>query len=208
MRGAIQMSLGFIIAVVFAVVLLSLSVMWLRGMMGSVSGLTTDLTQQSRNELQRTFGGAGENFAIFPSSYDLSAGSGVKLLGGIKNNAGDGKDHTFVINIVPTAADKSVLNVYNCDDFTNCEDLKSYMQDWVTWDKSPTPIGIAKTGEFWIEIRAPSDAPQRKYMFKVYACYDTDADGNVPMYSDCVARQVQERQIWSTPKSLVITVKG
>jgi hypothetical protein len=205
-KAAIEMSLGFIIAVVFAVVLLSLSIMWLRDMMGGAGGLTTDLTSQARNELQRTFGGTGESFAIFPSSYDLEAGKGIRLLGGVKNNANDGKDHRFVINVLPSAAGNEVCpggEIAGCSGPSGGT-LEEFMMTWITWDRSPKPVKIGQTGDMWIEVKAPNNAVKGTYMFNVYACYDFS--GDVPLYSECNAETPTD-QIWSTPKPLVITVK-
>ncbi|HDD46520.1 MAG TPA: hypothetical protein ENG42_03515 [Candidatus Aenigmarchaeota archaeon] len=206
--GAIQMSLGFIIAVVFAIVLLSLAIWWLRGVIINISGLTTDLTQQARNELQRTFGGTGENFAIFPSSYELEAGKGIRMLGGIKNNAADGQDHRFVINVVPSAASP---NVCPEGDISECElaggggiTLEEFMTSWLTWDKTKKPIKIGQTGEFWLEIKTPANTPKGTYMFNVYACYDSG--GEVPRYDEC-NEDTPTDKIWGAEKQLVITVK-
>jgi hypothetical protein len=205
-KAAIEVSLGFIIAVVFAVVLLSLAIMWLRGMMSATTGLTTDLTSQARNELQRTFGGTGENFAVFPSQYELEAGNGIRLLGGIKNNAGDGRDHRFVINVLPSAASNEVCPEGDIETCSGPDGgrLSDYMKKWVTWDHSPKPIKIGSTGEMWIEVKAPSNAVKGTYMFNVYACYDFG--GDLPAYTDCNA-ETETSKIWSTPKPLVITVK-
>lgn len=107
-KGAVELSLGFIVMVVFAVILLSLAIVWLQGVVRDIGGLTTDLTQQSANKIQEIFGETGENFAVWPSSYSMSAGKGIKLLAGIKNNARDGQAHRFVINMVPSTASNEV----------------------------------------------------------------------------------------------------
>ena len=102
-----QMSLGFIIAVVFAVVLLSLAIVWLRGMMENVSGLTVDLTQQARNELSDTFKQTRSNFAIWPTRQDMDRGETLILSAGVKNNDPDGDDKWCFVEVECTATDSS-----------------------------------------------------------------------------------------------------
>ena len=54
-KGAIELSLGFIVTVVFAVVLLSLAIMWVRGMFGNIDIIAVDLTRQAQDEISATF---------------------------------------------------------------------------------------------------------------------------------------------------------
>ena len=203
-KGAIQMSLGFIIAVVFAVILLSLVIIWLRGMMGGISGLTTDLTQQARNELQRTFGGTGESFSVFPTNYETEAGKGFSSLIGIKNNAADGAGHKFVVNIEPAAASICGDNDLKGCSFGNIQNIYNFMKSWLTWVKTPIQIGSMKDNQFQYKIQPPPNTPRGTYMFLVYACYDNA--GTVPSADECNENTPSE-SVWSTPKQVSITIK-
>ena len=181
--------------------------MWLRDIMGGIGGLTTDLTQQAREQLTSTFGGTSENFAIFPTSYDLEAGKGIRMSGGVKNTASDGKGHKFVINVIPAAASPDVCQ---SGDISSCtipsgENLKEFMKSWLTWDKTIKPIGIGKYAFFWLKVDVPPNAPKGTYIFNVYACYD-GGTGTTPSAENCNENTPIEN-IWSTPKQLVITVK-
>ena len=54
-KGAIELSLGFIVMIVFAVVLLSLAIVWLRGMMENITGLTDTQISSANAELDEVF---------------------------------------------------------------------------------------------------------------------------------------------------------
>ena len=54
-KGAIELSLGFIVTVVFAVVLLSLAIVWLNSIFPTLFGITDDLFQQAQTQIQETF---------------------------------------------------------------------------------------------------------------------------------------------------------
>lgn len=173
-KAAIQLSLGFIVAVVFAVVLLSLALTWLHGIFGGFTTITDDLTQQAQNKLIETFERTNSNFAVWPNRYTLKRGKGVKFSVGIRNNAEDGLDHTFVINIIPAAASKDVCpegDVRYCS-APGGESLYDFMLDWVTWDRSSSVIQINSVGYKTIEIRPDSNARLGTYIFNIVACKD------------------------------------
>lgn len=109
-KGAIELSLGFIVAVVFAVVLLSLAILWLNNLFPQLFSITDDLTQQAQSKIQETFQQTQNNFAIWPSKYDLVRTRELKMSAGIKNDAEDGQDHQFVINVIPAAASNTVCS--------------------------------------------------------------------------------------------------
>jgi len=173
-KAAIQLSLGFIVAVVFAVVLLSLSLTWLQGIFAGFTGITNDLTQQAQNKLRQTFEETNSNFAIWPNRYDLKRGEELKMSAGIKNNAEDGLSHMFVINIIPATASKSVCPG---GDVNSClapggKTLYEEMLTWVTWDMSSSVIQINQVGYKTISIKPDSQAKLGTYIFNVVACKD------------------------------------
>ncbi len=173
-KAAIQLSLGFIVAVVFAVVLLSLSLTWLQGIFAGFTGITNDLTQQAQNKLRQTFEETNSNFAIWPNRYDLKRGEELKMSAGIKNNAEDGLSHSFVINVIPATVSE---NVCDKDKLTDCSapvggNLYNYMLHWVTWDKFSSVIQINQVGYKTISIKPDSQAKLGTYIFNVVACKD------------------------------------
>ncbi len=208
-KGAIQLSLGFIVVVVFAVILLSLAIVWLQQTMGSVGGLTTDLTQQSSAKIQEIFGETGDNFAVWPSSYTLTAGKGIKLLAGIKNNARDSYDHRYVINVLPSTVSNEVCAEGDIDSCTvsGGTSLSDYMKTWVTFDKNKNPIKQGSSYSPWIEIKVPVDARKGTYMFSVFCCYEGEnQQSGAPDYDDCNS-DVDLGKLWGgSAKSIILTV--
>jgi hypothetical protein len=208
-KGAVELSLSFIVMVVFAVILLSLAIVWLQGVIGSIGGLTTDLTQQSASKIQEIFGETGDNFAVWPSSYTLPAGKGIKLLSGIKNNARDSYDHRYVINVLPSTVSNEVCDSGDIDVCTvsGGTSLSDYMKTWLTFDKNKNPVKQGSSFSPWIEIKIPIDARKGTYMFSVFCCYDGENQQNaVPDYNEC-DNDVELSKLWGgSAKSIVLTV--
>lgn len=171
-KGAIEMSLGFIVAVVFAIVLLSLALAWLQGIIGGVTQLTDDLTQQAQNKLQETFEQTNNNFAIWPTRYDLTRGKELKMAAGIRNDAQDGMDHKFLINVIPSATSNDVCpnGIDSCT--ISGKDAIAAMTEWVTWDMSSSVVQIGKTAYRQISIKPSSNAKSGTYIFSVISCKD------------------------------------
>ena len=114
-KGAIELSLGFIVAVVFAVVLLSLAILWLNNLFPQLFSITDDMFQQAQTKIQETFQNSQNNFAVWPPKYDLARGRELKMAAGIENDASDSDTHRFVINVIPATASDSV-----CPGGANC----------------------------------------------------------------------------------------
>jgi len=159
-----------------------------------------DLTLQAQSKLQETFQNTQNNFAIWPDRYNLDRDRGLRMSAGIKNDAYDGQNHQFVINIVPTAASRSPCA---SGDITSCTNsagtsLKEFMQGWVLWDKQPGIVQINMTGYKTISVTVPENAVSGTYIFNVIACMD------VSSYSECTLQTFN----WGTnPQQLTITVK-
>ena len=186
MKGDFQMSLGFIIAVVFAIVLLSLALVWLRGIIGDVTDVTSDLTKQAHDTLAQNFRESANDFAVWPSQYDMRAEKTLIMSAGIENDALDGKDHLFVINIVPASADDRILAAKGCTELTTSCAIYKDMQSWLTFDKSPSLIKINSIGYRSITINPSDSAVKGTYLFNVIACYN-DVGSSPPVYSACTS---------------------
>jgi hypothetical protein len=208
-KAAIQMSLGLIVAVVFAVVLLTLAITWIQTMISDITGITQDLTQQAESKISETFAESNSNFAVWPPDWELPGGNGIKFKAGIKNNDPDALSHDFVINIIPASASQQV-----CDtrDIRTCNSPKSgltvyqYMLEWTTVDPSVSKINPRDTAYKTVTIEVPADAPNGYYLFNVVACYDRDTDDNpvTPRSLDCEA---DSDNIWSPAEPITIKVE-
>jgi hypothetical protein len=207
-KGAFQLSMGFIIAVVFAIVLLSLTLAWVRGLFGGVSSLTEDLTQQAQSNLRDAFRETGSNFAVWPTQYALDRGAGVKLSSGIENDARDGLTHYFKINVLPSAVSNNVLTSSGCTSLEACPSLQQTIPTWVTVDPAAKPGVIGQTLFSPVDITVPGNAISGTYIFSVYACFDGSSSspsaGQVPVTCDAT---VPAENVWANPVQLVITVR-
>ena len=195
-KAAIQLSLGFIITVVFAVVLLSLAVTWLRGMVTSVSSLTDDLTQKASDALSDTFNTGTTNFAVYPGEYSLAPGKGVRLSVGVKNDHMDGQPHQFVVHVYPAMSSSGIVQAEGCSSFSTCESLKDKMMSWTTY---PEEIYTIQPNQFrmWdLTVSVPNGVVKGIYQYDIVAC-----EG---MSFDACDRQSTN---WGSTLALTITVK-
>jgi hypothetical protein len=173
-KGAIELSLGFIVTVVFAVVLLSLAIVWIRGMIGTVGTLTDDLTQKAHDTLSETFNSGKSNFAVFPREYTIAPGNSVKLSLGVKNDDKDGQPHNFVVRVYPAMASSGIVNSYGCTSgFAACDRLNKDMMSWVTYSGEIYKIQ-PNVFRFWdVSIALPNNVVKGVYQFDLVACEDS-----------------------------------
>ncbi len=178
MKGAIQMSIGFIVAIVFAVILLSLFITWMQGFFGKINVITDDLTQEASTKIKDTFRKGESNFAVYPNDWTLERGHELKLLAGIINRDPDSQKHDFVINIVP--ADASTADWYDTNEFNK---------------RLPTEFGADV--EIPITIK-PVNPVAKTYVFYVIACKDKD-------FSQC--QTLQDQNYGGSAQYIRITMK-
>jgi len=139
-KGAFQLSLGFIIAVVFGIVMLTLLISWIQGTFTGIGGLTNDLTQQAQSSLRDAFRQTGSNFAVWPSQYELERGKGLRMSSAIENNAPDSLTHYFIVNVIPAAVSDNVCpgGELTCA-APGGGTMGDYMRKWVTVSSVVTP---------------------------------------------------------------------
>ncbi len=156
------MSLGFIVTIVIAVVMLSLVLSWMRGMFGGIEDLTGQMRQTALSNLQQAFqSGAGGNFDISPKTYTTSSGKKLWIGVGIKNDAPDRQTHNFIINVDVVQKPEGVT--------------EDEVMQWVDWVKVPTPLASMADNidnPIPIYITLPTNAIPGVYTFRITACYD------------------------------------
>jgi hypothetical protein len=189
-KGAIDLSLGFIITVVFAVVLLSLAIFWLRGFFVQLEPLTVDLTQQAQSEIAKVFQNTDKNFAVWPSKYTIMPGKKLIMAAGIRNNDKEGRNLYYVVNMKITATDASIQ--------------LSSVDGWILVPGNATRVPAAGTANRDIALNVPSDAPQGNYLFDVYSCYGTSTtEAGRP--ADC---SIDSMNLWGSPQPVTITIQS
>ncbi len=170
-KGAIELSLSFIVTVVFAVVLLSLAIMWLQGFFGQLPGISNNLVQQAQAKIQDTFANTQSNFAIWPTQYPIKAGDNIRMCAGIKNDADDGMGHDFAIKVELVSAS---LSICSTGDVTTCGNLKTTVENnWLSYNKKKSPISIGGIDACRpIDLTVPANAKKGNYIFDILACKD------------------------------------
>ncbi len=177
MKAAIQMSLGFIVAIVFAVVFLSLTIVWVNQFMSQITHTTDNLIGQAEVEINDVFATTDTKFSIYPKEWTLERGHELKMLAGVINREADSKSHNFVVNVIPT---------------------KPETAGWIDNSefKLVQPVPFNNIGEFPITI-TPTGATSGTYVFYVIACIDAT-------YGQC---STMEQQNYQSPKYFRLTLK-
>jgi len=189
-KGAFQLSLGFIITVVFAIVLLSLAIVWLQGLIGGIEDISNQLIQQAGVKLDETFQDSEVNFAIWPPDgppYQVPVGTKMAVVAGIRNDAADSQAHTFGVLIERVSEPSGA---------TTMPVLESV----------PPPKTVPFRGDpakFPLLITIPEGATQGVYIYRITACSDADDYG-----SDCPDSITDAPELWGTAKDFVLEVTG
>ena len=86
-KGAINLSIGFVVVVVLAVLILSLGIMWIRGMFESIESLTVQVIAKAKTELMNDITAGKKDIGItLPSKTQVPPGGGQDLEIILKNN--------------------------------------------------------------------------------------------------------------------------
>lgn len=83
-KGAVELSMTTIIVIVIGVVLLSLGLMWVRGVFTKISGLTTQAFIQADQEIREKMGGDAK-FYVSGQTFDIKPGEKLTINVGIQN---------------------------------------------------------------------------------------------------------------------------
>lgn len=152
-KGAFQLSLSFIIGVVFAIVLLSLAIFWAQDIFKGFNDISESLKSDANQKLEETFQETDENYAIWPKRYEISPGTILAVTAGIKNNAMDGARHPFVIGVNQESGPGAVDAL-----------------QWLDWAKSTKNVNPNMNTKIPILITVPHGASSGTYIFRITAC--------------------------------------
>lgn len=166
-KGAIQLSVNFVVTLILAIVVLLLGVSFVKYFFIEASVTSENLDRQTIDQLENLMA-AGKQVAIPFSAKTIRSGSvGVFALG-ILNNLGETK--TFQIDV-------SFSKAYDND---NEEIIPSSDPDeWVVPKTRQESIGNNKDRKFPIAIKAPKETLKGTYIFNVQVSYLEGPD-NVP----------------------------
>jgi len=155
-KGAFQLSLGFIIGVVFAIVLLSLAVLWIQGLIAGIEDISGDMIQQADQKLSETFQQTDQNYAVWPNSYETPPGKKIAVSAGLKNNAMDGGRHSFLVNVDIQSVPSTVTS--------------TEVEAWMDWAKNSKTVNPNEHTQIPIHISIPHGAKSGTYIFRITGC--------------------------------------
>jgi hypothetical protein len=162
-KGAFQLSLSFIIGVVFAIVLLSLAIFWAQDIFSGFTDISESLKQDAAQKLEETFQETDENYAIWPKRKEIDPGTILAVTAGIKNNAMDGARHDFVVGVEQESG----------PGFTKSTGAGDVLH-WLSWGQSAKLINPNQNSLIPILITVPHDATSGTYIFRITACSECE----------------------------------
>lgn len=170
-KGAFQLSLSFIIVVVFAVIVLSLSIAWIQGFFPRIADLTHQVTDIAKDELLNRIAQSDSRVGI--AAPDVTAWR-------------RGETGSYAVGIRNIHSDKQLqlsMNVYLEEiggDLAgeNVNAYKTAARNWLTFSGKASPgysIITEPSGRTTsdIVIQPPTDAKKGIYMFRVVVCEAT-----------------------------------
>jgi hypothetical protein len=161
-KGAFQVSMGFIIAVVFAVVLLSLALSWLSGFMGQIGDVTHKVTEVARTELINKIAQTGATVGIAaPPVTSWNRGETGSFAVGIKNKFTD-QSKTFSINVYLEQLGGNLAG-------TSASSKAQEVSNWMTYSFTEfVEAGGSATSDLILKPAANADSGI--YKFRVLIC--------------------------------------
>lgn len=161
-KGAFQLSLSFIIVVVFAVIVLSLAIAWIGGLFETITELTFSVTDIAEQELLDRLASGDSRVGI--AAPDVSAwnrGETGSYSVGVKNIHSD-KDVTFAMGVYLEEIGGDLAG----------RPVSSYTSDARKWLTFSDKVFVESSGSSIsrIVIKPPANAEKGIYMFRVVVC--------------------------------------
>ena len=148
-RGAVELSMNTIVVVVIAIVLLSLGIMFVRNIMGKISGTSETAFGEADRAIQDLMGG-DETFFISGAYTEGKVGETLTLNAGIQNF--EGETITFKIS------------VESADGISNI--------DWIQIPKI-LPVSAGDKKGFPVVVKIPKTAKSGStYMYNIKVNYE------------------------------------
>ena len=161
-KGAIQMSLGMIVAVVFSVILLSLLLTWVFGMFSPIEEITHKVTDVARQELLNRLAQSGGRVGIAaPAVTQWKRGETGSFSLGIRNND-PANDRTYGVNVYLEQLGGALAG-------QPAASLKAEIDKWLTFSKTEfVEAGGSKSSN--IIIKPSINAQTGIYLLRAVVC--------------------------------------
>jgi hypothetical protein len=161
-KGAVEISMGFIITIVIAVVFLSLVLSWLSGMTGQVGELTHKVTDVARTELINKIAQTGATVGIAaPPVTNWKRGETGSFAVGITNKYAD-QSKTFRMNVYLQELGGSLAG-------TPASTLDVETQGWLTYTKDVF-VEPGASASVDVIMKPSAGATTGIYLFRVAIC--------------------------------------
>jgi hypothetical protein len=169
-KADFQMSMGMIVAVVFAIILLSLAITWIQGLFGSITDLTYKTTEVAQEKLLKELAETGDKVGIAAPTLDPWAkGKSGSYTLGIRNDDAD-NGHTFYINAYLTGVGGALSGRTVASVQTEYK-----VNEWLTLNPRIKDIGAGISDKAAVIIQPKAGTSAGIYTFTIAVC-----KGNVP----------------------------
>lgn len=175
-KGAINLSISFVVVVVLAVLILSLGIMWIRGMFESIEQLTIQVIAKAKTELMNDITAGKKDIGItLPSLTKVPPGGGQELEIILKNK--EFNNRCYMIDIELVSVDATVSSGYfnradclspSCPGFAQ---VKEEVERWFLI--SPDILSLDSQGVMpsTVTFKTSEDAKAGRYGFVVYGYF-------------------------------------
>ena len=170
-KGAFQMSMGFIVAVVFAVILLTLSITWIQDLFEQISVITHTTTDVARETLLEELASSGKKVGIAaPAVTDWNKGETGSYAVGIKNDNVD-RDKTYYAHAYLEAVGGGALSGTTSNELMEMNgEIKG---TWLQY-REAIDIDAGEKDSIDLVIEPAISADQGTYTFTVAICEKKD----------------------------------
>lgn len=160
-KAAFDVSLGFIIAVVFAVILLSLAIVWIQSIIPQISQITFEVTEVARQELLNNLASSGDLVGLAaPAVTSWDPGETGSYALGILNSDPD-RTITFYANVYLEDVSGG-LRLSQVD--------QEAINDWISLAPATLDLNPSESDTLTIIIKPPTSAKAGIYSFRAAVC--------------------------------------
>lgn len=166
-KGAIELSLGFIVAVVFAVVLLSLALLWLQGMFNPIKDITHKTTEIATQQLLTQLSTGNKKVGIAaPDVTTWRRGETGSFALGIKNDdVNNQKTYYPFVYLESLGGDLKDTPVTS---------IQTDVNKWISLNPITLPLDPNSKDTLAVIIKPTGNAATGIYLFRACACTTYD----------------------------------
>jgi hypothetical protein len=161
-KADFQMSMGMIVAVVFAIILLSLAITWIQGLFGDISTITHKTTDVAQQQLLKELAASGKKVGIAaPAVTAWSKGETGSYAIGIKNDQAD-RGATYYVNVYLEAIGGELSG-------STVTQYATETKAWLTYPQAKD-IAAGERDIMDLIIRPPASTSAGIYTFTIAVC--------------------------------------